>query len=160
MTSSNMKWAAHVPTNALATWTTMYAKAIMPLISPRIRKTMVTAGLKCAPETSPNTRISTTNMAPVAMVLPSNATASLPPDNVSPMIPEPTTVASRNAVPIASALSLLASSLRAIDFHPGRRRRIQLCSYRTTQLGMSPTTIVNQVSQYALNSIDIKPVTN
>ena len=120
MTSSNMKWAAHVPINALTTWTTMYANAIAPLISRRIKKTMVTAGLKCAPETSPNTRIITTSMAPVATVLPSNAIASLPPESVSPMIPEPTTVANRNAVPIASALSLLASSVRAINFHPFR----------------------------------------
>ena len=46
--------------------------------------------------------MSTTRIAPVGIVLPSSASAvSLV--NVSAMIPEPTTVATRNAVPSVSA---------------------------------------------------------
>src|SRR5215469_6597644 len=63
----------------------------------------VTAGLRCAPETGPNARIRAIRAAPVAIVLASSAMAALPPASRSAMIPEPTTAASRNAVPRNSA---------------------------------------------------------
>ena len=47
----------------------------------------------------PNSVIKTTSIAPVGIVLPSSAMATLPPDSISAMIPEPTTVASKKAVP-------------------------------------------------------------
>src|SRR5687767_5705540 len=47
--------------------------------------------------------ISTTRMAPVAMVLPSSATATFPPARRSAMIPDPTTVATSIHVPRNSA---------------------------------------------------------
>ena len=68
---------------------------------------MVTTGLKCAPLIGPNVRISATSPAPVAMVLASSAIATFPPASRSPMMPEPTTVASRNAVPTASLVAFL-----------------------------------------------------
>ena len=49
--------------------------------------------------------ISTTSAAPVASVFASSAMATFPPARRSPMMPEPTTAASRNAVPSASAAS-------------------------------------------------------
>ena len=51
----------------------------------------------------PSARIRTTRMAPVGMVLPSSAMATLPPASFSAMMPEPTTVATRSPVPSASA---------------------------------------------------------
>ena len=72
-------------------------------ISPLSANTAVTAGLKWAPEIGPNMVISTTSMAPVASVLPSRASATLPPARRSPMMPEPMTVASSRPVPRASA---------------------------------------------------------
>lgn len=62
--------------------------------------------MKCPPEIGPKTVIRTTRIAPVARVLPSSATASLPLARFSPMMPEPITVASSSSVPRASARSL------------------------------------------------------
>ena len=63
------------------------------------QNTPVTAGLKWAPEIGLNIVISTTSMAPVGNVFPNRASASLPPDSLAPMMPEPMTVANRNADP-------------------------------------------------------------
>ncbi len=51
----------------------------------------------------PNVRISTISALPVAMELARSAIATLPPDKRSPMMPEPTTAASKSAVPTHSA---------------------------------------------------------
>jgi hypothetical protein len=72
--------------------------------------TRVTAGLKCAPDMGPSARIKATIAAPVETVFARSAMATLPPASRSPMIPEPTTAASRNAVPTASVTERLAKS--------------------------------------------------
>ena len=64
----------------------------------------VTTGLKCAPEIGPNRTINTYKPAPVAMLFPSKATAAFPAPRVSPINPEPATMASSNAVPINSVM--------------------------------------------------------
>ena len=46
-----------------------------------------------------------TSAAPVAIVFASNATATFPPANRSPMMPDPTTAARSSAVPTASAVA-------------------------------------------------------
>src|SRR5579863_2160946 len=71
--------------------------------SRRSEKARLTAGLKCAPEIGPNVRINTAKIAPVGSVLHNSASAPLPPASRCAMIPEPTTAASRNAVPSDSA---------------------------------------------------------
>ena len=54
----------------------------------------------------------TNKIAPVAIVFPNNATASLPADKSSPMIPEPITVATKKKVPKNSAMYFFPLSLR------------------------------------------------
>ena len=55
-----------------------------------------------APEMGPSNVIKTYKPAPVAILFPSKATAALPAPNVSPIIPEPATIAKSKAVPINS----------------------------------------------------------
>jgi hypothetical protein len=79
----------------------MYANAVCRSISRRSRKAIVTSGLKCAPDTGPIAPISTISMAPVE--LQNSASAELPPDSRSPMMPEPTIAASSSgAEPFSS----------------------------------------------------------
>src|SRR5687768_10597584 len=62
-----------------------------------------------APEIGPSMVISTNNMAPVARVLPSSATAAFPPASASAMMPDPMTVANRKKEPSPSAARRRAS---------------------------------------------------
>src|SRR5262245_31260258 len=78
-------------------------------IPPRNAIARLTAGLKCAPETGPRIKISTVSIAPVGRVLHSKASAPFPPDRRCAMMPEPITVASKNAVPIASEMARRAT---------------------------------------------------
>jgi hypothetical protein len=81
----------------------MYANAVCRSISRRSRKAIVTSGLKCAPDTGPIAPINTISMAPVAVELQNSASAELPPDSCSPMMPEPTIAASSSgAEPFSS----------------------------------------------------------
>jgi hypothetical protein len=71
-----------------------------------------------APEIGPRIVISTNSIAAVAIVLPSSATASLPFDRFSAMMPEPITVAKRKKEPTASAASLRARGASANSSYP------------------------------------------
>ena len=89
-------------------------------MSPRVANTSDTAGLKCAPETGPKMVMITIKIAPVGMVLPRSAMAALPPASRSAMMPEPTTVATKSAVPSPSANSRRDSGAGASPIRPPR----------------------------------------
>src|SRR3981081_4340156 len=102
----------------------MEAAASRHAIPPCIASARVTAGLKCAPEIGPNARIRATSAVPVATAFASSATATLPPANRSPMMPEPTTAISRKAVPNASvAARRTTASLLCADGFDGADER-------------------------------------
>src|SRR5689334_6741937 len=100
---SNIACVTHTPITPPVSCAQTYA-ASKPADSVPARQNVIdTTGLKYAPETGANIVISTYKPAPVAMEFPSKATAELPPDSFSPMMPEPTTTASNSAVPTNSA---------------------------------------------------------
>ena len=70
---------------------------------PRTRSASVTTGLKWAPETGPKARISATSPAPVAIEFSSSCSPTSSGESRCAAMPEPTTIATRNAVPTASA---------------------------------------------------------
>ena len=96
---SNIRWAAQTPKIAPKICTHMYIMLSRFDISPLIRKEIVTIGLKWAPEIGPKIVIITNKIAPVAMVLPNKAIAVFSGDKVSPIMPEPITVANSINVP-------------------------------------------------------------
>src|SRR5438270_7457063 len=71
---------------------------------PKNRSASVTTGLKWAPDTDPNARISATSPPAVAVEFSSNCSPTSPGDNRTAAIPDPTTTATSNAVPTASAV--------------------------------------------------------
>ena len=80
----------------------------------------MTTGLKCAPDTGPNARISATSPAPVAVEFSSSCRPMSLGESRCAAMPEPTTTATRNAVPTASALARRARSCRTTVSSSGR----------------------------------------
>src|SRR5580698_6278597 len=95
----NITCASNVPARPPTTCALTYHGTSRHAKSPDVAAASVTAGFKCAPEIGAKEKISATSAAPVANAFASNAIATLPPASCSPMIPEPTTAATRNSVP-------------------------------------------------------------
>ena len=70
--SENITLATIAPTHPPIVWATMYRPVSRVLIDPNPRATNVTAGLKCAPDTAPNMRISPMSAPAVAAAFSSN----------------------------------------------------------------------------------------
>jgi hypothetical protein len=77
----------------------------MPVLvrRPRSQSAAVTTGLKCAPDTGPNIRISTANPNTVAVLFSNSCNPVLPGERRWAAIPDPTTTVTSRPVPIASA---------------------------------------------------------
>ena len=78
-------------------------ESLRPRHPPSMASATETTGLKCAPEMGPKVSIKATSAAPVAIAFARRAIAVFPAESRSAMIPEPTTAATRNAVPRNSA---------------------------------------------------------
>ena len=115
-----MRFATIAPTHAPTTCATTYTPASRVGMPPRIRSASVTTGLKCAPDTDPNARINATSPAPVAIEFSSSCSPTSSGDRRCAAIPEPTTIATRNAVPTASAVARRARSASCMS--PERRQ--------------------------------------
>ncbi len=89
----------------------MYAGTSRHAIAVCIAAVRVTAGLRCAPEIGPNVKMRTVSAAPVAILFAKRATAAFPLDKRSPMIPDPTTAASKKPVPKNSAAARRCRSI-------------------------------------------------
>ena len=75
---------------------------------PKMRSASVTTGLKCAPDTGPNARISATSPAPVAIEFSRSCRPTSFGDIRCAAMPDPTTIATRKPEPSASAVALRA----------------------------------------------------
>ena len=106
MLKPKIKCVVQTPAIAPLNCAAKYINNDCRLIAPARQNIKLTAGLKCAPEIGPSKVISTYNPQPVAMLLPNKATAALPAPNVSPIMPEPVTIANKSAVPMNSAAIL------------------------------------------------------
>src|SRR4051812_5261672 len=127
--SANMPLAAIAPLMQPATCAGMYAKASRQGRPPNAASTSETTGLKWPPLTGPNMRIVAYRPAAVAAAFSSSASPVSPPDSRCAAIPEPITIAARNAEPRYSARRRRASGA-------GRAR-----SYRLTNITSIDTRI-------------------
>ena len=75
----------------------------VPVRRPSSQSAAVTTGLKCAPDTGPNIRISTANPNTVAVLFSNSCNPVLPGDSCCAAIPDPTTTVTSRPVPRPSA---------------------------------------------------------
>ncbi len=87
--------------------------------------------------------ISTTRIAPVGNVLHKSARATFPPASRSAMMPEPTTAASKNAVPRNSAPSLCAR--RSLTMRDARRRASRSDRFRQAASATTACRVMPEV---------------
>ena len=102
---ANIRFAATAPAMHPATCTGRYAAASRQRSPPNAASTNDTTGLKCAPDTGPNIKMIANSPAAVAAAFSSSSRPVSPGDSRCAAIPEPITMAARNALPSNSAAS-------------------------------------------------------
>jgi hypothetical protein len=93
-----------------ATWAGRYAVASRHDSPPSAASANDTTGLKCAPDTGPNIKMIANSPAAVAAEFSSSCRPVFPGDSCCAAIPEPITIAARNALPRNSAASRRAKA--------------------------------------------------
>src|SRR5437763_2160769 len=94
----------------------MYASRSRRLIPPKNASARLTTGLRCAPDTAPTARMIAIRPAAVAAEFSNSCSPTLPGDSRCAAMPEPTTTATRRAVPRNSATARRARSDRISSF--------------------------------------------
>src|SRR3954447_8106608 len=118
-----MRLASSAPATAPITCTTEYAATSAPDSPVRARRpssqsTAETTGLKCAPDTGPNSRMSTVSPRNVAVEFSSSCRPTSPGERRSAAMPEPTTTVTSRPVPRSSAVSRLPRSVGSLGTDP------------------------------------------
>ena len=88
-----------------ATWAGRYAAASRQRSPPNTASANDTTGLKCPPDTGPNIKMMANSPAAVAAAFSSSSRPVSPGDRRCAAMPEPITMAARNALPSNSASS-------------------------------------------------------
>ena len=101
--SSNMMFAIIAPTHPPMICTIEYNTNSRFVSPPNNRVTRETTGLKCAPEIGPRAKIKAISPPVVAAAFSSNCKPTSLGERRCAMMPEPTTTATKKAVPIPSA---------------------------------------------------------
>ena len=103
--SPNIRFAPAAPVTHPAIWAGRYAAASRQEIPPSAASANETTGLKCAPDTGPNIKMIANSPAAVAAEFSSSSRPVSDGDSCCAAIPEPITIAARNALPRNSAAS-------------------------------------------------------
>src|SRR3954471_12688484 len=103
---SNIRLATTAPTQPPTICAGTYTRASRVDMPPKQRSASVTTGLKWAPETEPNARMSATRPPAVAIEFSSSCSPVSFGERRWAKMPEPTTTATRRPVPTASAVAL------------------------------------------------------
>ena len=136
---SNIRLATTAPDMPPAICAATYAATARTSRPPNTASASVTTGLRWAPDTGPNARMRATSPPAVAAAFSNSWRPVSCGDSRCAAIPEPTTTATRNAVPQNSARARRASGGRInstdVDFgrrggRPSRRRRARAPRHR------------------------------
>ena len=124
---ANIRFAATAPVTHPATWAGRYAAASRQEIPPSAASANETTGLKCAPDTGPNIKMIANSPAAVAAEFSSSSSPVSDGDSRCAAMPEPITIAARNALPRNSAASR-ATARRDGSRCPGHGAHLDLRS--------------------------------
>src|SRR3984885_5766107 len=106
----NIRFAVTAPDTQPATWAGRETAAARQDSPPSAASANDTTGLKCAPDTGPNMRMTAYSPAAVTAAFSSSSSPASDGDNRCAAIPEPITIAARKALPRNSAASRRGST--------------------------------------------------
>src|SRR6266849_2776938 len=102
---ANIRFAVTAPATHPATWAGRYQAASRQRSPPSAASANDTTGLKCAPDTGPNIKMTANRPAAVAAAFSSSSSPVSPGDSRCAAIPDPITIAARKPLPRNSVAS-------------------------------------------------------